>query len=158
MIKKKLGKKAKQICILVVYGPNLNLLGERDPIIYGSLTLNDISKKLSQIAKAQNIKLKFYQSNHEGYLIDFLHKNRKSADAILINPGALTHYSIALMDAVLSIQLPCVEVHLSDLSKREPFRQHSYFAPPVSLKSFMGEKEKSFEKGLVYLIDAIKST
>lgn len=150
-------KKKSVRTILVVFGPNLNLLGEREPEIYGSLTMKDISNKLRVLVKDQGIKLKFFQSNHEGLLIDFLHKNRKSAHGLLMNPGALSHYSIALMDAVLSVQLPFVEVHLSDLSKREHFRRQSYFSPPVSLASFMGEKEKSFEKGLLYLVRFINS-
>ena len=107
--------------ILIINGPNLNLLGEREPEIYGHLTLEDITNKIKEYTKNKDIELKFFQSNHEGKIIDFIHKHRKWADGILINPAALTHYSYSLRDAISSVALPTVEVHLSDISKREKF-------------------------------------
>lgn len=136
--------------VLVVHGPNLNLLGEREPKIYGKISLHEINKMLMKVAVEHSIRLRILQSNHEGKLIDFIHKNRKWADGILINPAALTHYSIALRDALTAVQLPTVEVHLSDTKKREDFRKINVISDVVD-KVFMGEKEKSYEKGLMYL-------
>lgn len=111
--------------ILIVNGPNLNLLGEREPDVYGRDSLADINHWISTHNACQNHDLTFYQSNHEGALIDFLHAQRNRADGLVINAGALTHYSIALRDAIVGCQLPTVEVHLSDIHAREDFRKVS---------------------------------
>ena len=112
--------------ILVLHGPNLNLLGEREPRIYGSTTLEELNARLRKHSKAA---LRIYQSNHEGELIDLLHKHRKWADGCVLNGGALTHYSYALFDAIAACRVPTVEVHLSDIKKREKFRRVSVTAP-----------------------------
>jgi 3-dehydroquinate dehydratase-2 len=115
--------------ILVLHGPNLNLLGEREPAVYGPMTLAQLDKKVAVYARARGAKVKARQSNHEGELIDLLHEHRKWADGILFNPGAYTHYSYALRDAVAAVGKPTIEVHLSDVTKREPFRRVSVIEP-----------------------------
>ena len=121
---KKAKSKTEKIKVLVLNGPNLNLLGEREPEVYGKMTLKDLINQIKAHGK-NDFQLQFKQSNHEGKLIDFLHAARKTADAIVINPGAYTHYSYAIRDAISSINLPVYEVHLSDISKREDFRKVS---------------------------------
>lgn len=120
--------------ILVLHGPNLNLLGTRETKVYGHLTLDAINQRLTELAEEQNIELKLFQSNHEGALIDSIHQNREWADGILINPGAFTHYSFALRDAIAGVSLPIVEVHLSNIHSREAFRHQSVIPPVVSDK------------------------
>ena len=115
--------------ILVLHGPNLNLLGEREPEVYGKMTLSQLNAQLTKKAAQLKLRLRIAQSNHEGDLIDLLHKNRKWADGCVFNPGAFTHYSYALRDAVAGSQIPTIEVHLSDIKKREPFRRVSVLAP-----------------------------
>ena len=110
---------------LIINGPNLNLLGEREPEIYGSDTLDDVNKWLSEHSVVAGHKLHFFQSNHEGQIIDYLHAHRKSANGVVINPGGRTHYSVALRDAIAGCQVPTVEVHISDIHAREAFRQVS---------------------------------
>lgn len=115
--------------ILVLHGPNLNLLGTREPQVYGSTTLEQINAGLAKIAADRGVKLESFQSNHEGALIDRVHAARSDGTAfILINPGALTHTSVALRDALAGVALPFVEVHLSNVHRREAFRHHSYFS------------------------------
>lgn len=114
--------------ILVVHGPNLNLLGTREPEIYGTLTLEQINEALTELANEINAELRIIQSNHEGALVDAIAGNADWAEAILINPAAYTHTSVALRDAVSAVGLPVVEVHLSNIHKREEFRQRSYIA------------------------------
>ena len=138
--------------VLVIHGPNLNLLGEREPEIYGNKTLEDINKEISKFAKQKNIDTKFFQSNHEGKIIDFIHKNRKWTNGIVINPGALTHYSYSLRDAIAAVNLPTVEVHLSDIKKRETFRQVSVIKD-VCIKQISGLGWKGYLKGLDVLMD-----
>ncbi len=112
--------------IAVINGPNLNLLGTREPSIYGKKSLKDIIKGIKREAKTHGIKIKAFQSNHEGKIIDFIHKiAKKGFDGIIINPGALTHYSIAIRDAIKAVNIKTVEVHISDIEKREDFRKIS---------------------------------
>ncbi len=115
--------------VLVLHGPNLNLLGTREPAVYGSTTLADIERDLTQIAHEAGSTLQSLQSNHEGVLIDRVHAARTDGtDFIVINPGAFTHTSVALRDALAGVAIPFVEVHLSNIHRREPFRHHSYFS------------------------------
>ncbi len=115
--------------VLVLHGPNLNLLGTREPGVYGSATLDQINADLAQIAAKAGAKLVSYQSNHEGALIDRVHEARNDGTQfIIINPAALTHTSVGLRDALAGVALPFIEVHLSNVHKREPFRHHSYFS------------------------------
>jgi 3-dehydroquinate dehydratase-2 len=120
---------SKKASILVIQGPNLNLLGTREPDIYGKTTLEDIHHKLSELAKAQSIELSTYQSNHEGELIDCIQKAKQDGvDFIIINPGAFTHTSVALRDALAGVAIPFIEIHLSNIHQREEFRKHSYLS------------------------------
>ncbi|MEY3832216.1 MAG: hypothetical protein RJA82_1164 [Pseudomonadota bacterium] len=115
--------------VLVIQGPNLNLLGMREPEVYGTITLEDIHKKLADLAKQADISLETYQSNHEGELIDRVQKAKKDgASFIIINPGGFTHTSVALRDALAGVAIPFIEVHLSNIHQREEFRKHSYFS------------------------------
>ncbi|MEO5969427.1 MAG: type II 3-dehydroquinate dehydratase [Bdellovibrionia bacterium] len=136
--------------ILVLHGPNLNLLGERETAIYGDLTLRQLNAKLRKSAGPLGAVLKIFQSNGEGELIDLLHRHRKWAEGIVFNPGAYTHYSYALRDAVAAIERPTVEVHLSDIHKREAFRSVSVIAP-VCVRQIMGLGWRSYLEGLKFL-------
>lgn len=113
---------------LVINGPNLNLLGRREPGIYGSNSYEGLCDRLTDYAKQHNSTVAFCQSNYEGVLIDAIHRAPGVYDAIVMNPGALTHYSIALLDALKAIDVPCIEVHISNIHKREEFRHHSMTA------------------------------
>jgi 3-dehydroquinate dehydratase-2 len=115
--------------VLVLHGPNLNLLGSREPAVYGSTTLDQIEAELLQIASKAGSAVKTFQSNHEGALIDRVQAARlDGTEFIIINPAALTHTSVGLRDALAAVALPFVEVHLSNVHRREPFRRHSYFS------------------------------
>jgi 3-dehydroquinate dehydratase-2 len=119
----------KQHCILALHGPNLNLLGTREPEVYGKTTLADIHIAMESLARANGVRLESFQSNHEGQLIDRIQAAAgEGIDFIIINPAAYTHTSIALRDALAAVRIPFVEVHLSNIHAREPFRQHSYFS------------------------------
>lgn len=117
--------------VLLINGPNLNLLGTREPEIYGSTTLEDIEQQLRNDLESRKINLISFQSNHEGAIIDFLHENR-AANYIIINAGALTHTSVGLRDAIAGINVPFVEVHISNVFAREDFRHHSYLSDLAS--------------------------
>ena len=120
---------SKKASILVIQGPNLNLLGTREPEVYGKTTLEDIHQKLGELAKASSIDLDTYQSNHEGELIDRIQKAKlDGVDFIIINPGGFTHTSVALRDVLAGIAIPFTEVHLSNIHQREEFRKHSYLS------------------------------
>lgn len=136
---------------LVVNGPNLNLLGTREPDIYGRLTYADLVKTVRQAAKARNIQLKVVQSNHEGTLVDLIQKAAKKYNGIIINPAAYTHTSVAILDALKAVGLPAVEVHLSDIKTREAFRRHSYVSD-ACLTTIAG---KGFD-GYVDALDVLK--
>lgn len=137
--------------LLVIHGPNLNLLGEREPEVYGRTTLAQVNQALSAHAKRKGLTVRFFQANGEGELIDFIHENRKWAEGIVINPGAYTHYSYALRDAIASVAIPTVEVHLSDISKREPFRRVSVIKP-VCVQQISGLGWKSYVAGVNFLL------
>ncbi|KUK11029.1 MAG: 3-dehydroquinate dehydratase [Clostridia bacterium 41_269] len=117
--------------ILIINGPNLNLLGKREPHIYGTKSLEDINEELKKFGEDNGVKLDFFQSNHEGEIIDKIHQADVSYNGIIINPGAFTHYSYAIRDAIASISVPVIEVHLSNIFSREDFRHHSVISPVV---------------------------
>ncbi len=141
--------------MLILNGPNLNMLGKRNTKQYGTATLEEINKMLCDIAKKYVVELVFFQSNHEGKLIDYIQENSQQADGVLINPGALTHYGYALRDALVDSQLPIVEVHLSNILEREDFRKIDVL-DGIVIDRVMGLKEKSYEVGLKKLIEHIK--
>jgi 3-dehydroquinate dehydratase-2 len=138
--------------ILVLHGPNLNLLGEREPEIYGVSTLAEIDARLRERAQQLGAEVRSLQSNHEGALVDRLHEERHWADAILFNPGALTHYAWSLRDAVAAVALPCVEVHLSDVTQREPWRRVSVLAD-VRVALCAGRGPDSYVEALELLLE-----
>jgi 3-dehydroquinate dehydratase-2 len=142
--------------ILVIHGPNLNLLGEREPDVYGRTTLEKVNAEIASLAEKLRVSVEFFQSNHEGSIIDYLHEHRKTADGVIINPGALTHYSYALRDAIAGVELPTVEVHLSDIEKREPFRRHSV-TREVCIGQISGKGVNSYLEGLAFLVAHISS-
>lgn len=136
--------------ILVIHGPNLHLLGKRQPALYGKETLAQLNARIKTRAAALGVKVRVFQSNCEGAIIDLLTAHAAWADALIINPAAYTHYSYAIRDAIEGLALPAVEVHLSDISKREPFRKVSVIKP-VCLAQFKGGGAASYLKALDYL-------
>ena len=136
--------------ILLIHGPNLNLLGKRDAAQYGTATLADIEKLTAAGAKKAGFDVKSFQSNDEGALIDWLQKESKGAAGIIINPGALTHYSYALHDALVDAGLPAVEVHLSDVNAREEWRKESVTAP-ACIGVVSGKREKGYAEAVALL-------
>ncbi|HIG70909.1 MAG TPA: type II 3-dehydroquinate dehydratase [Myxococcales bacterium] len=141
--------------ILVIHGPNLNLLGTREPEIYGAATLTEIDGFLASMAKDAGCELDAFQSNHEGLLIDRIQEARTNADGILINPGGLTHSSVSLRDALLGSELPVVEVHLSNVHARETFRQQSYISG-IAVGVITGFGRNSYRLGLEALIHHLR--
>jgi 3-dehydroquinate dehydratase II len=135
--------------LAIVNGPNLNLLGHREPQHYGILTYEQLISQVNAYAEQYHISLTWFQSNHEGALLDYLQQLPGQVDGIIINGGAYTHTSIALLDCLLAIKLPCVEVHLSDLSQREAFRQHSYLREACEA-TFQGQQIKSYYQAIDY--------
>ena len=133
--------------ILILSGPNLNLLGEREPSVYGSETLEDIQQKCCALGKKLGLTVECFQSNHEGEIIDRLQAARKDAAGVVLNPGALTHYSYALRDAIASVNIPCVEVHMSNIHGRERFR-HTSVVSAVCAGSVVGFGSDSYLLGL----------
>ena len=152
---KKAVRKASGPSVLVLHGPNLNLLGTREPAVYGHTTLADIDTALAQEGARLGVEVRTLQSNHEGALIDALHDARSWAAGIVINPGGLTHTSVALRDAIAGIGLPAVEVHLSNTDAREEFRHRSLTAP-VCVGSIRGFGWRSYLLGLQALVDVIR--
>ncbi len=141
--------------ILVIHGPNLNLLGTREPDQYGTLTLEQINNKILSCAKNQNVEVKIFQANSEGEIISEIHRAIGNFNGIVINPAAYTHTSVALRDALLAVELPTVEVHLSNIYKREDFRKQSLISDVV-LGVISGFREQSYILGLEALLHHLK--
>jgi 3-dehydroquinate dehydratase II len=141
--------------ILILHGPNLNLLGQREPGIYGADTLADINQSLVELGKDLGVTVTAVQSNHEGTLIDEIQAAIATHQGIVINPGGYTHTSVAIRDAIAGSNLPVVEVHLSNIHKREAFRQHSYIAP-VAIGQISGFGAESYRLGLRALVQYLR--
>ena len=140
--------------VLLLNGPNLNLLGSREPEIYGSTTLKEIEEKVEAILSGHEIQCETFQSNSEGEIIDWLHKHH-GADFLLLNPGALAHTSVGLRDAVLGVEIPFVEIHLTNIHKREEFRHHSYFSD-IAIVALAGLGVKGYILAAEFAVDFIK--
>lgn len=141
--------------ILVLNGPNLNMLGKREPGIYGTVSLSEIEDNINKIAKNLGVEVEFFQSNYEGAIVEKIHQAFGKIDGIIINPGAFTHTSIAIRDAFLSVNIPFVEVHLSNIFSREPFRHKSYLSD-IAQGVISGLKEYSYTCALNYLVNLLK--
>jgi len=145
-------RKVAQRKILVLHGPNLNLLGTREPKIYGSETLEDINHRLARLAQAYDIAVECFQSNHEGALIERVHAAKaQRISYIIINPGAYTHTSIALRDALAGVGIPFLEVHVSNIYAREPFRAHSYFSD-IAVGTICGLGSRGYDLALQFAL------
>lgn len=138
--------------ILLLNGPNLNMLGKREPNHYGSQTLQDIEHSLQQSAQQLGVKLTCFQTNSEEKLLDKIHQSFQQVDFILINPAAFTHTSVALRDALLAVNIPFVEIHLSNVHRREPFRHHSYLSD-IAIGVICGLGHKGYDYALNFAID-----
>ena len=139
--------------IAIINGPNLNMLGQREPGVYGTLTLAQINEEIRAYAESLDMHVDFFQSNHEGNIIDILHAAGPSAEGVILNAGALTHYSIALRDAISAIKVPVVEVHLSNVHAREEFRHLSHVSAKAA-GSIIGLGLKGYELGVKWLLDS----
>ena len=142
--------------LLIINGPNLNLLGTREPHIYGSLTLDELNQNIRTYCHERHIKPLFFQSNHEGFIIDFIHDHRHTSDGMVINPGALTHYSYALRDAIAAVAVPTVEVHISDIYNREEFRKISVLKE-VCIHQISGKGTLGYIQAIEFLIEHLAS-
>jgi 3-dehydroquinate dehydratase II len=129
--------------VLIIHGPNLNLLGEREPNVYGSVTLEEINQVLEEKAKQIGVEVKIVQSNHEGEIVETIQNGRHWADVIVINPAAYTHTSVAIRDAIAAVSVPAIEVHLSNIHAREGFRQASHISP-VAVGQITGFGKNSY--------------
>lgn len=145
----------QKLSVLVLHGPNLNLLGLREPGVYGRVTLDEINQQLVELGQKLQVDVSALQSNHEGVLVDAIHAARENHQGILINAGAYTHTSVAIRDAIAAVAIPTVEVHLSNIYRREEFRHHSYIAP-VAIGQISGFGAASYSLGLQALIDSIR--
>lgn len=143
------------LSVLVLHGPNLNLLGQREPGIYGSVTLDEINHLLEAEAQKLQAKVSTVQSNHEGVLVDAIHAATREHQGILINAGAYTHTSVAIRDAIAAVNIPTVEVHLSNIYQREAFRHHSYIAA-VAIGQISGFGAESYRLGLQALVHYLR--
>jgi len=141
--------------ILVIHGPNLNLLGQREPDVYGRVTLKNINDELTKIAKTERVELEILQSDHEGEIVEKIGKAKDKFDCILINPAAYTHTSVAIRDAIAAVSIPAVEVHLSNIYAREEFR-HTSLISPVAVGQVSGFGLDSYRLGLVAAIEIAK--
>lgn len=141
--------------IIVLHGPNLNLLGLREPEVYGSVTLDQINALLKKESEKLQVEISCLQSNHEGVLIDAIHQARDKHQGIIINAGAYTHTSVAIRDALAGVKIPTVEVHLSNIYQREAFRHHSYIAP-IAIGQISGFGANSYILGLQALVNYLK--
>ncbi|MGB3401243.1 MAG: type II 3-dehydroquinate dehydratase [Microcoleaceae cyanobacterium] len=141
--------------ILVLHGPNLNLLGQREPETYGKITLREIDRMLTEEAHALQVNLSITQSNHEGALVDAIQASQDQYQGLLINAAAYTHTSVAIRDAIAAVNLPTVEVHLSNIYRRESFRHHSYIAP-IAIAQVSGFGAESYRLGLQGLVTYLR--
>src|ERR1700737_2000076 len=149
------GFKNTMFNILLINGPNLNTLGTREPAIYGTVTLPQINEMLCRRGEELEAAVQTFQSNSEGALIDFLQQQGKDADGIIINPGALTHYSIALRDAIAAVKAPVIEIHLSNIYAREEFRHHSLMAP-VCMGHIVGMGWRGYPLAFEGLVEIVR--
>lgn len=153
--RKSTSKQVAKPRILVLHGPNLNLLGTREPEHYGRVTLSDINKSLAEMAESAGADLESFQSNHEGALVERIHAAREQGvQAIIINPAAYTHTSVALRDALAGVAIPFIEVHLSNVHAREPFRHHSYFSD-LAIGVICGLGHEGYRLALQYLLNKL---
>ena len=141
--------------VLVIHGPNLNLLNRRDPGLYGTLTLEAIQKRIGERAGEAGVEVAFFQSNSEGALIDFLQAEAEDASGVIINPGALTHYGLSLREALVDTRLPVVEVHLSNIHAREEWR-HTSVVAPIAVAQVSGLGWRGYLAALDFLVECIK--
>ena len=141
--------------ILVINGPNLNMLGIREPEIYGSKTYTDLCDMISAYCEKKQIEVEFYQSNHEGCLVDKIQEAYGNIDGIVINPAAYTHTSVAILDALKAVGIPTVEVHISDINSREEFRKHSYISLAAK-KTIAGHGIPGYREAILWLADELR--